>query len=75
MGMYDVMPTLANMFNFGYKYALGQLGINDPSEAAWGQGWRKIKDEWKKTEDNTIWKYNFSKALLLNLGALSSDIM
>ena len=23
MGMYDAMPTLANMFNFNYKYALG----------------------------------------------------
>ena len=23
MGMYDAMPTLANMFNFDYKYALG----------------------------------------------------
>lgn len=23
MGMYDTMPTLANMFNFDYKYALG----------------------------------------------------
>ena len=23
MGMYDAMPTLANMFNFKYKYALG----------------------------------------------------
>lgn len=23
MGMYDAMPTLANMFNFSYKYALG----------------------------------------------------
>ena len=23
MGMYDAMPTLANMLNFSYKYALG----------------------------------------------------
>ena len=23
MGMYDAMPTLANMLNFDYKYALG----------------------------------------------------
>lgn len=31
MGMYDAMPTLANMFNFKYKYALGHdiFNIND----------------------------------------------
>jgi hypothetical protein len=34
-----------------YKYALGQLGINDPAEAGWGQGWRKIKDEWKLIQE------------------------
>ena len=31
MGMYDAMPTLANMFNFDYKYALGHdiFNLND----------------------------------------------
>lgn len=51
--MYDtiVFDTISNAASMCYKYALGQLGINDPSEAAWGQGWRKIKDEWKIIQD------------------------
>lgn len=46
--VYDVISGAASMC---YKYALGQLGVDDPSEAAWGQGWRKIKDEWKIIQD------------------------
>lgn len=46
-----VFDTISNAASMCYKYALGQLGINDPSEAAWGQGWRKIKDEWKIIQD------------------------
>ena len=46
-----VFDTISNASNACYKYALGQLGVNDPSEAAWGQGWRKIKGEWKLIED------------------------
>ena len=46
-----VFDTISNAAAMCYKYALGQLGINDPSEAAWGQGWRKIKDEWKIIQD------------------------
>ena len=42
-----VFDTISNAASMCYKYALGQLGVSDPSEAAWGQGWRKIKDEWK----------------------------
>lgn len=51
--MYDtiVFDTISNAAAMCYKYALGQLGISDPSEAAWGQGWRKIKDEWKIIQD------------------------
>lgn len=51
--MYDtiVFDTISNAASMCYKYALGQLGVNDPSEAAWGQGWRKIKDEWKIIQD------------------------
>ena len=46
-----VFDTISNASNACYQYALGQLGVNDPSEAAWGQGWRKIKGEWKLIED------------------------
>ena len=42
-----VFDTVSNAAAMCYKYALGQLGISDPSEAGWGQGWRRIKDEWK----------------------------
>lgn len=46
-----VIDTVSGAASMCYKYALGQLGVNDPSEAAWGQGWRKIKDEWKIIQD------------------------
>jgi hypothetical protein len=46
-----IFDTISGGAAMCYKYALGQLGINDPSEAAWGQGWRKIKDEWKIIQD------------------------
>lgn len=51
--MYDtiVFDTISNAASMCYKYALGQLGIDDPSQAGWGQGWRRIKDEWKIVQD------------------------
>lgn len=51
--MYDtiVFDTISNAASMCYKYALGQLGVSDPSETAWGLGWRKIKDEWKIIQD------------------------
>jgi hypothetical protein len=51
--MYDtvVFDTISNGSSMCYKYALGQLGVNDPAETGWGQGWRRIKDEWKIVQD------------------------
>ena len=46
-----IFDTISGGAAMCYKYALGQLGINDPSEAGWGQGWRKIKDEWKLIQE------------------------
>ena len=46
-----IFDTISGGASMCYKYALGQLGINDPAEAGWGQGWRKIKDEWKLIQE------------------------
>jgi hypothetical protein len=45
--MYDtiIFDTVSNAYQMCYKYTCGQLGINDPGEAAFGKGWRSIKEE------------------------------
>lgn len=45
--MYDtiIFDTISNAYQMCYKYTCGQLGINDPGEAAFGKGWRSIKEE------------------------------
>ena len=46
-----VFDTISGGATMCYKYALGQLGITDPQDAAWGKGWRAIKDEWRIIQD------------------------
>ena len=46
-----VFDTISNASTLCYKYALNQLDVSDPSQASWGQGWRKIKDEWNLIQD------------------------
>lgn len=46
-----VFDTISNASTLCYKYALNQLDVSDPAQAAWGQGWRKIKDEWNLIQD------------------------
>lgn len=46
-----VFDTISNASTMCYKYALGQLGIEDPSEAGYGKGWRLIKDSWRIIRD------------------------
>lgn len=51
--MYDtiVFDTISASSTMCYKYSLDQLGISDPSEAAYGRGWRVIKDEWRVIQE------------------------
>lgn len=40
-----VVDTIDLAFKLAEKHALKKLGIDDPSEEAWGKGWRAIRDE------------------------------
>ena len=46
-----VFDTISSAATLCYKYALNSLEITDPAQAAYGKGWRVIKDEWKVIDD------------------------
>ena len=63
MGMYDAMPTLSNMFNFSYKYALGHdiFSSNDNIVVFPNSNWvtndvyyNAQKEEWLDLKTNEI---------------------
>lgn len=40
-----VFDTISGAYQMCYKYVLGQFGVDNPSDVPFGQGWRKIREE------------------------------